>query len=338
MQLLRKTFFVFALFFLIAPLSASAHLKWFVDEDHHEHFDFDDSLGALYTVTWLAIALIIVTIGVFLERHLPSLPKNTLYRINHLKPFAYSLFSMWVGLFLVIASYKGFVFSQNLNNFGPIHSGLLFLQALIGLYFIFGIAERVFSIILIFFGAFIFLYLGAINAIEASWVMGVSLFILIVGRPKFRFTKDWHIPNYLFRFHEEYAIPFLRIFAGFDLLFLGFSEKLLNPELGMIFLQQYHWNFMHDVFGISWYSDYLFVLSAGAVEVILGTIFLLGIVTRLNALAAGIIFTLPLFFLNSLTEVIGHMPHFAIVIMLLLFGSGEKFKIVKGKESQHYTN
>ncbi|MBI3671179.1 hypothetical protein HY249_00085 [Candidatus Azambacteria bacterium] len=84
--------------------------------------------------------------------------------------------------------------------------------------------------------------------------------------------------------------------------------------------------------GFSWYSDYLFVLSAGFVESLLGLIFILGVVTRLNALATAIIFTIPLFLMGPV-ELIGHMPHFSLVLLLLIFGSGNKLKFIKSKNS-----
>ncbi|MEK9154083.1 MAG: hypothetical protein AAB798_01275, partial [Patescibacteria group bacterium] len=74
------------------------------------------------------------------------------------------------------------------------------------------------------------------------------------------------------------------------------------------------------------YSDYLFTLSAGAVESLFGLIFILGVVTRLNALIVAIVFTIPLFILGPI-ELAGHLPHFAAVVLLLLFGGGNMLKV-----------
>jgi uncharacterized membrane protein YphA (DoxX/SURF4 family) len=112
------------------------------------------------------------------------------------------------------------------------------------------------------------------------------------------------------------------------LFVLGFSEKILHPEFGINFLSMYPWNFMQSL-GLA-YSDYLFTLSAGAVESLFGLVFMLGIVTRLNALVLAVFFTIPIFILGPI-ELAGHMPHFAAVVLLLLFGAGEHFKLVHRK-------
>ena len=83
--------------------------------------------------------------------------------------------------------------------------------------------------------------------------------------------------------------------------------------------------------GFHQFSDYWFVLSAGAVEVIFGLIFVLGIVTRLNALVLAGFFIATLILLGPM-ELLGHAPHFAIVFVLLVFGSGEKLKFFSIKQ------
>jgi len=82
-----------------------------------------------------------------------------------------------------------------------------------------------------------------------------------------------------------------------------------------------------QLLGFEWYSDYLFTLSAGAVESLIGLIFILGLVTRLNALAILIIFSIPMFILGPI-ELAGHLPHLAAVVLLLLFGGGNRLKLV----------
>ncbi len=110
--------------------------------------------------------------------------------------------------------------------------------------------------------------------------------------------------------------------TGATLMILGFSAKILAPEFGINFLATHQWNFM-TLLGFN-YSDYLFTLSAGAVEFLFGLIFFLGLVTRINALVVAVVFSIPLFILGPI-ELAGHLPHFAAVVLLLLFGSGGHF-------------
>jgi uncharacterized membrane protein YphA (DoxX/SURF4 family) len=78
------------------------------------------------------------------------------------------------------------------------------------------------------------------------------------------------------------------------------------------------------------YSDYLFTLSAGATEAVFGLLLILGTVTRLNSLVIAVFFSIPLFILGPI-ELTGHMPHFAAIVILLLFGAGQEWKISRVK-------
>jgi len=126
--------------------------------------------------------------------------------------------------------------------------------------------------------------------------------------------------------YKKYALSLVRVGTGITLVILGLSEKIFAPEYGLHFLQIHPWNFMQQM-GLN-YSDYLFTISAGSVEVLLGLIFILGVVTRINALVTTIIFMIPLFLLGPI-ELAGHIPHFAAVILLLLFGNGGHFTVFK---------
>ena len=96
--------------------------------------------------------------------------------------------------------------------------------------------------------------------------------------------------------------------------------------LGQAFIANYQWNFM-PALGFDWYTDQLFVLSAGAMEVVFGTILILGVVTRLNILVVAVFMlasniTFLVFGQNdhALMELVGHMPIIATAVILLLLG------------------
>ncbi|MEK7452941.1 MAG: hypothetical protein AAB614_01775 [Patescibacteria group bacterium] len=325
-KLFKISIYGFAISFLILPSIVSAHVKWFVDKNNIIGYVNQEPTG-IYITAWLIITTIIILVGILLEKYLPKKSKQTEYKINSLGHKIASIFSIIIGLFLLIASYKGFLFSDNLSDLGFLKSILIAIQALIGFGFLIGFGVRLLSILLIILWTFIFLYLGPINTLEAIWVFGVAIFSLIYGRAHFKMAKSSDFSNRFFLLHEKYAIPILRLMIGIDLLILGFTEKLLEPELGLAFLNIYNWNFMQNI-GLDWYSDYLFVLSAGFVESILGLVFILGIVTRLNAVIALVIFGIPIFFMGPL-ELFGHLPHLVIVVMLFIFGSGEKLKLIQ---------
>jgi uncharacterized membrane protein YphA (DoxX/SURF4 family) len=232
---------------------------------------------------------------------------------------------MIAGAFFLIAGTHGYLFSPNLSMDSGIPYLLIVLQILIGIAFLAGVYARVAALALILLWAAGFLYTEALFMFEDIWVLSTALFIFVMGSDYFSLVPFRALAHIGHRF-QEYALPLLRVGTGATLLVLGFSEKILRPELGVNFLEQHHWNFM-QLLGFEWYTDYLFTLSAGAVESLLGLIFILGVTTRLNALVLGVFFTTPLFILGPV-ELAGHLPHFAAVVLLLLFGGGDRLKII----------
>ena len=308
---------------LTLPGIAAAHTRWFTDGDLAPLQTNEPT--ALYLGVWGIIMSLIVATGIYLHQH-------NYMRLGFLRPkaaHAYdraaSTFTMIAGSFFLIAGTHEYLFSPNLTAEAGIPLYLIVIQIAIGLAFMVGIGTRLSAIVLGFLWASVFYYSGWLVAIENTWVLSTAIFIAIMGNDYFSLIgfsalKKWLIP------FRSYALSVLRIGTGITLVILGLSEKLFAPEFGINFLSLHSWNFLQTI-GLN-FSDYLFVLSAGSVEIIFGMIFLLGIVTRLNALVAAIFFTTPLFILGPI-ELAGHLPHFAAIILLLLFGNGGKFVLFK---------
>jgi hypothetical protein len=101
---------------------------------------------------------------------------------------------------------------------------------------------------------------------------------------------------------------------------LGFTEKLLAPDLGVAFLQEYpHFNVPREL-GIEWFTDLRFVYAAGIVEVIAGAALLSGFLPRVVILSLWIPFNLGIPFLPPL-ELSGHLPILAAMYVLLVRGT-----------------
>jgi len=320
MNILSKA--LIGLIAFLLPLTALAHVKWFVEGDNPP---IPDENTALYLIVWALIALVVVAIGIWLDKYLQKKWRHKRHISERVHEKIDSVFGLIIGGFFLIASYQGFIFSVDISHLGIYQTQFIWLQALIGASFLIGFAVRVSALALIAFWIGLAFYIGPLHMLEALWVLAVGIFAFIRGRT-FLKTKSF-IPDRVCNRYCDYALPILRVFVGIDLIILGFSEKILHPELALNFLAQYDWNFMQNIFGLEWFTDYLFVLSAGSMEALFGLIFVLGIVTRINALAIGIIFTIPMFILGP-SELIGHMPHFTIVAMLLLFGAGSKLRLV----------
>lgn len=313
-----------ALVAALLPVATFAHTRWFAIGYIPPYVTNEPT--ALYLAFWAFIALVVVLAGTFLERR--GYLQFAFFHPtrDHALPRAAATFSMVVGAFFVIAGTHEYLFSPNLSMEAGMPYLLIVAQILIGLAFLTGVFARVAALFLGLLWLSALMYTGPLSMFENVWVLSTAAFIFIMGSDYFSLVPFKALAHVTKRF-EAYALPLLRFGTGATLLVLGFSEKILRPELGINFLVEHPWNFM-QLLGFTWYSDYLFTLSAGAVESLIGLIFILGIVTRLNALVLAVFFTIPMFILGPV-ELAGHLPHFAAVVLLLLFGSGDRLKAVR---------
>ncbi|MEY3784044.1 MAG: hypothetical protein RLZZ230_366 [Candidatus Parcubacteria bacterium] len=315
--------FLPALFLSVIPTLAFAHTRWFAEDDLDSFQTTEPT--TLYLSVCAVIILIIVTVGIWLHQ-------NNHLRLKFLRPKkahaferAASTFTAVTGAFFLIAGTHEYLFSPNFTESIGVPEYLIVMQILIGIMFLVGIFTRTSAIVLGLMWLVSFFYVEWVEVIENIWVLSTAMFIAVMGNDYFSLISFSRPRKYL-RKYRNHALSFLRVGTGSALMILGFSEKILEPEYGINFLSHYHWNFAH-YFGVNM-SDYLFTISAGSVEFTLGLVFVLGIMTRLNALVVSIIFTIPLFILGPI-ELAGHIPHFASVILLLFFGGGGFFTMFR---------
>jgi uncharacterized membrane protein YphA (DoxX/SURF4 family) len=115
--------------------------------------------------------------------------------------------------------------------------------------------------------------------------------------------------------YEDYAATAVRIALGFNFIYLGFVEKLLNPGLALQVVEKYNLAAVVPV------EPGLWVVGAGLTEMALGTALILGLFTRASAAVAFVLFTTTLFGLPD-DPVIAHISLFGLASMLFITGSG----------------
>jgi len=300
--------------------AVQAHVRWFTDPNDPSLAEFETySLTDAAVIAWALIAATLVAIAVVLDGRLPS-PTVANTKVRH---DAMELMRILVGMSLLLTAYGGQVFAPHLTAPGGIGTALVFLQALIGILLISNHFLHQAAVLLagLFAGA-IFQF-GFAASIEYVNYLGIAVFLYFN-----------HVPNPEWQARlKPYSVDMLRIFTGLALVILGYTEKLQGAILGQSFIANYDWNFM-PALGFGWYSDQLFVLSAGMMEIVFGTILILGTVTRLNMLVVSLfMLTSNLAFLlqaendAALSELIGHMPVIATAIILLLLGYGQRLKV-----------
>jgi len=316
---MKKTILTLAL--LALPLVASAHVKWFATE-HGAVRPYE--LSDWPVMAWLAIAIIVVLIGIYLEKVL-KVPKWFEGFIERYAPYVLSICSIGFGLSFLLFSYNGFIFAPNLMSHG-FTDPLLIIQAVAGLMMVFGFYERIGGLLLIVLFALGVQRYGFGEMMDTMEMLGFALYVMIVGRPKFKIVDIESLSKVRHEVHS-YGLAILRAGTGLNLIILGFSEKILSPSMTADFLSKYDWNLMTKI-GFESYNNYWFAFSAGAVEALFGVFFLLGLVTRLTTLCLAVFLVSTLILLGPV-ELVGHLPHFSIAMVLLLMGSGARLKLVK---------
>ena len=308
------------------PMIASAHTRWFAENP--TPLSVNPGPTAFYLSVWAGVIILIVTLGAYFEKK----GWFAFTFLDHKKPHAFerasATFAMVSGAFLIVAGTHSYIFSPNLTAEAGIPVFIIYSQIVLGFGFLLGVASRTSGVLLAILWGSLFFFIDPILVIENIWVLSTAVFLALMGNEYFAITS-FSVLRSVVAPYKKYALSILRVGTGATLMILGLSEKIMAPELGLNFLSLHSWNFMEKL-GLP-FSDYLFTLSAGSVELLFGLVFVLGIVTRLNALAVSIVFLIPLFILGPI-ELTGHLPHFAAVILLLLFGGGGHFSFFSDKK------
>lgn len=317
----KSLMYLFGLLFVLVPSVTFAHVKWFAESvEYVEPYKITD----IPVIISICIVLFIIILAIVLEKKL-----NVPSRINNIlekwSPYALSVAGIGFGLAFLIFTFYGFVFAPNLIAEGDSGYLMLVIQGLVGLMFLFGFYEKLGGVLLLFLFVLGVREYGAIEMLDTIEILGFAIYAIIVGRPKWK-IKDTQIFNKLTHTIHDYGNPILRVGTGLNLMVLAFSEKILTPSLTNNFLQSHNWNFM-EVFGM---SDYWFAFSAGVAEFTFGILLVLGLITRLTTIALAVFLVITLYLLGPM-ELVGHLPHFSIAIVLLILGSGKRLKLLNTK-------
>jgi len=305
---------------LFAPVASWAHVRWFIDSKdpglpNVEPYALHDTA----VLAWIAIALVMILVAIFLDTKLPSFPvANTKIRHDVME-----LMRILTGVSFLLTAYDGAIVAPHLDVTSGVGLAFVFLQAAIGLMLLSNnfLHQAAVLIIVLFVG--MITQFGFLAAFEYVNVIGIALFLL------FNYFPSDDMRERL----KPYSVDALRIFTGIALVILGISEKLHGAMLGNAFMAEYQWNFM-PLLGFEAFDNRLFVLSVGVMEVVLGVILILGVVTRLNTLViATFMFISNVVLLmqerqeDALLELIGHLPIISTALILLMLGYGQRLKV-----------
>lgn len=219
---------------------------------------------------------------------------------------------------LIVSGIAGRLFTPNLEMRLPASAFVGLGQIGIALLLFYGAFARYAGLGLAAIWALGVLLFGPVRLLEQTIVLGFAAFFFIAGRGPIavdRVFGSWAGARERWLPH---AVPALRVATGFSLAWLALSEKLLNMPLALTFLETYpEVQFLRGA-GV---SDATFARGAGALELAAGLLLLAGAFPR--------IVILVLWFPSNLTltvfgwrELVGHLPIYAVMALLLLWGAG----------------
>src|SRR5919202_1784072 len=305
----------------LAPTPALAHVKWFAEsEEHPLRLDLIFSERTLLVVLTAGLAVLGFTV---LERRLsdPNWPRLPIFR--RMAVGAPTILAVQAAITLVAAAAHCTLLVPNFPlPQSPIGLAVAGVQLLIALSFVTGIADWAAAVALI-----ALIPIGAVlcdpwDVLEQMLWAGIGVVVLVIGRgsTSCRRARPWfrrRDPAWAAR-----AVFVLRVTTGVAFIALALGEKIWDPELGRAFVADHPtFNFLHAIVGWEWFSDDLFVFLVGLTEATIGALLISGGFQRLVVLGMWAPFHLGIPLLPS-QELVGHLPIFGIMYLLLVQGAG----------------
>lgn len=306
---------------MLSATGAMAHVRWFVDANATVENFVAFKISDPEVVIWIMIAFVLVGTSIVLDTRLPNVRiVGTDTRHDFIE-----ILRIFTGMSMLLTAYEGAIIAPHLIAYGAFGTQLIFLQAIIGILLIANRFVRYAATLMIFLHLGLTIQFGVIAALEYLIMVGIALFLLINNLPTTELRDRF----------KPYSVAVMRILTGISLITLGLAEKLFGAVMAESFLAANLWNFM-PALGLDFFTDRLFALSAGMMEVIFGVILVLGTTTRLNVLALSIVLLASnvLFIVEgnkeaALVEFVGHMPVIGVALVLLLLGAGQRWKLRK---------
>jgi hypothetical protein len=315
----RRIALVVALLLALAPAAADAHVRWFVEEER-----YPPEWGLL--LSWrplLVLATAAALLGglLLLRRavgtpHFPNPPF-----LSYMEPSATALLAVHTGIALVFFASEVELLVPSLELDRNLLGWLLVtLQIVTAFSLITGLIDRGGALLLAGVWLLGFAAFSPWAMIDQVLFAGIAVALFVLGRtipPPSVAARLLPLGNY-----ERLAVTALRVLAGFSFMWVAFTEKLLAPDAAAAFLQVHpEFNVPRELLGWEWWTDARFAVAAGVVEASAGILLMTGVLTRVVILTLLVPFNLTVAFLPPI-ELLGHLPIFGIMYVLLLYGSG----------------
>jgi hypothetical protein len=290
-----------------------AHETWFTDHRPGYSWEFVTQPETLVVIA-AAVAVAVAWRAVARRAPTPELPFLAPLRV--LTPWIPRLLGIHAGVSLLSQAAIGTYLAPSLDlPEGVFGTFLAVVEALIGIWLIAGYRIRPAAWLLAAAGPLGMLGYGVVSILERVDLLGIALFLALLppddARPGGKVgSNPPSLPE---------ALLGLRLLVGGALVVLAFTEKLARPELAIQFLDRYPAFNVLQAVGLN-VGDEAFIRIAGGVELLFGLLIISGALPQVAVIVAGIPFNVTLFFLGA-SELIGHLPVYGAMLVLIVFGS-----------------
>lgn len=196
------------------------------------------------------------------------------------------------------------------------------LEVLVAFSFITGLLDWAGACVLALLVLLGFVTAPPLDAVSNLYWLGIAITLFFVGRQASEHGRLRPTFRRLGAAWTSRAVAALRVLTGIAIIAPALSEKIWNPGLGAAFLRDHpQFNFPLHYLGIAWFTDERFVLAAGIAEAVIGVLLISGVLTRVVIVAMWVPFNVTVPFLPP-QELLGHLPIFAAMYVLLVHGAG----------------
>lgn len=308
------------------------HERWFVDMNNlppkDPFFMSWNDTNLAYALAAIGIFILAIVIH-FLIRDIKFIGR--LKKIFHaFAPLAPVFLRTFTGIFIFLVS----ILPHELNQHIPasFHTPLTLVGMAISLAFLAGIFLRTASLAGILLYLIGFFFLPPLAHLHYLFLFGTFLYFLISGDPfspkikmGIRFS-DWAIVK-ISQKYQPYGMAILRMSVSVSLIVAALWNKILDPRPALAFVAG-KGEFLQPFIDIMGMTIPQFVLAAGLIELLVGTLLFFGFLTRGIGLFLLVMFLLGIYGLG-ITEFIGHLPLMAVMYALLTLGPGQKLSFEK---------
>jgi uncharacterized membrane protein YphA (DoxX/SURF4 family) len=329
----KELLFLFSLIgLLVLSAPVSAHVRYVLTPKEIQKAELGPKPDLFTEVnsTNLALiflALVAIIVVVFLSVHLRGnvTLDHHLQRLVPYQEYTPLILRVFLGLGLMLSGGMGVLLGPDFHLAG-LSAGtamvLSWIQITAGAFILFGHLIKVAApaIVLLWVAGLALFGTGIFSHFDVN---GIMVYFLLVGCgplavdnalvpvlhrriPLLVSLEEW-IEKY-----RPYAMTFIRVFLGLTLVYLGLTEKILEPQISLMVVEKYTLPAIPN--------PEIFVLAAGITEIALGSLLVLGALTRFVTFVVVIFVVLGVVVFQE--QVLAHADFVGAALALLLSGGG----------------